>query len=89
MIYIEVVYLDNVFVRFYDLPTTIKSYVVANNDGSFTIILNGKVSHEVQLLSYLHELEHIKKGDYDKKNSIDIIEIYAHRVDGFNSLESD
>lgn len=60
------------------LPTTIRSYVVANNDFTYTIVLNSKLSHEQNLLSYKHELFHIMNGDYEKKCDVDIIEFNAH-----------
>lgn len=63
---------------YHDMPTTIRSYVVANADFSFTVVLNSKLSHEQHLLSYKHELEHILNGDYDKKCDVDIIEFNAH-----------
>jgi hypothetical protein len=72
--------MDNVFVSYVDLPATIRSFVVSNDDSTYTIILNSKLSHEQNLISYIHELEHIKRGDYDKKCSADLIEINAHRA---------
>ena len=72
--------MDNVFVSYEDLPATIRSFVVSNDDSTYTIILNSKLSHEQNLISYIHELEHIKRGDYDKKCSADLIEINAHRA---------
>ncbi len=68
--YINVVYAD--------MPTSVRSYVVSNADTSYTIILNSRLSHEQQLLSYKHELNHIRRGDYDKKCDADLIEITAH-----------
>lgn len=70
--------MDNVFVRYMELPTTIRSFVVANKDMTYTVILNSKLSREQNLLSYQHELDHILKGDYEKKCSVDLIEINAH-----------
>ena len=37
------------------LPNTIKAYVVANDDMSFTIVLNDALSYEQNKKSYLHE----------------------------------
>lgn len=61
-----------------DLPTTIHSYVVSNKDGSYTIVLNAKLNHERIMKAYTHELAHICHGDYEKKCSADLIEIYSH-----------
>lgn len=63
-----------------NLPTSIRSFVVANKDESYTIVLNARLSHEQHLISYKHELEHIRNNDYEKKCSIDIIECNGHSI---------
>jgi len=70
--------MENVFVYMVELPNTVKAYVVANADSTYTIVLNSRLSHEQNVLSYLHELDHIRNGDYDKKLSADLIELYGH-----------
>lgn len=70
--------LEDIFVKLIELPYTIRSYVVMNKDNSYTIVLNSKLSHEQNLISYQHEIEHIRNGDYEKKCSVDWIEIIAH-----------
>lgn len=70
--------MEDINVVYADMPTRVRSYVVANEDTSYTIILNSKLSHEQHLISYNHEVEHIKRGDYDKKCSADLIEVSAH-----------
>lgn len=61
------------------MPCNIKAYVVANADMSFTIVLNDALSYEQNRKSYLHEYAHIINGDYDRKCSVDVIEIQAHK----------
>ena len=72
------IFLEDVFVKLIDLPFTIRSYVVLNKDQSYTIVLNSKLSYEQNLISYQHEIDHIRNGDYEKKCSVDLIEIIAH-----------
>jgi hypothetical protein len=72
--------MDNVFVRYIELPATIHSFVVANKDLTYTIVLNSRLSHEQNLISYQHELDHILHGDYEKKCSADFIEINSHKI---------
>lgn len=60
------------------MPSSIKAYVVANADMSFTIVLNDALTFEQNRKSYLHEYAHIINGDYDKKCSVDLIELGAH-----------
>ena len=60
-----------------NLPTTIPAYVVENNDMSYTIVLNSRLSHEKNLLSYWHEIRHIQEQDFEKED-IQKIESEAH-----------
>jgi hypothetical protein len=62
------------------MPTTIKAYTVNNNDDSYTIVLNSRLSREQHLRSYHHEMLHIERGDYEKHGDIDIIEINTHTL---------
>lgn len=71
--------LDNIRTIMCDLPSTIKSFVVATPDDCFTIVLNQNHSYEQNMKSYQHEIEHIQNGDYEKKCSVDIIEFIAHK----------
>ena len=57
---------DDIYTYYVDLPCTIRSFVVSNNDTNFTIILNAKLGREQQLKAYLHEMNHIRNGDYEK-----------------------
>lgn len=69
---------DEIFTYYANMPTTIRSFVVSNSDMSFTIIINARISSDQQLRAYLHELRHIKNGDYDKHCSVELIELNAH-----------
>lgn len=42
-----------------DMSCSIKSYVIANADMSFTIVLNSTLSYEQNQQSYFHEYAHI------------------------------
>lgn len=41
---------EGIFTYYIDLPTTIHSFVVSNNDMSFTILINAKIGSDQQLL---------------------------------------
>lgn len=60
-----------------DLPVGIPAFVIPDSDGGYTIVLNARHTHERRLISYHHEMKHIKNGDYQKGNA-DLIEIFAH-----------
>lgn len=69
---INVVLMDN--------PFGIKGSVNKNDDGSYTVIINSKLNAEQQREVYLHEVEHIENGDFDKTD-VDIIEHDAHKME--------
>lgn len=75
---------EEIFTYHVNMPTTIRSFVVSNNDMSFTIMINARLGSDQQLAAYMHEIYHIKKGDYDKHCSADLIELFAHE-DSLNS----
>ena len=64
-----------------DLPTKVYSFVRQNPDGSYTIVLNARLSAEDRLRHYRHELNHIDNCDFEKEETADEIEAYAHRED--------
>lgn len=72
---------EDIFTHYADMPTTIRSFVVCNNDMSFTIIINAKIGRCQQLSAYQHELNHIRNGDYSKGGSVDVIELYSHNIE--------
>lgn len=74
---------DDIYVQYYDMPTSIKSFCRANPDGSYTIVINAKLSEESRLARYRHEIKHIKSGDfdYDKNENVQVIEARAHAPD--------
>ena len=62
-----------------DLPSTIKAYTVHCPDGTYTIVINSRLSHQQQLDAYMHELKHISDNDFDiESGNADIIEHNAH-----------
>lgn len=65
---------------FIDMPTSIKAYTMLNNDETYTIVLNARLTREQHLLSYYHEMKHIENGDYEKKTDVGLLELFAHGV---------
>jgi len=53
-------------VHFLQLPSRIKGYARQNPDGTYTIILNSRLSFEQNIKTYFHEMKHIKNNDFDK-----------------------
>ena len=63
--------------RLIDMDVLVGEQVIKNNDDSYTILLNARLSHERQLECYRHALLHISNDDFEKDNA-DLIEITAH-----------
>lgn len=57
----------------------VNEMVSANEDGSYTIFINARLSYEGRMKAYNHAMHHIKNEDFGKKCSADLIECYAHR----------
>ena len=51
--------------------------VVANEDGSYTILINSRLSNDGQLRAYRHAMKHIQNNDFEKEN-VQKIEHDAH-----------
>lgn len=61
-----------------DMDVLVGEQITANSDGSYTIFLNARLSHERQLEAYTHALRHIQGNDFEKENA-DQIEVKAHK----------
>lgn len=61
-----------------DMDVLVGEQITANSDGSYTIFLNARLSHERQLEAYAHALRHIQENDFEKENA-DQIEVKAHK----------
>lgn len=71
-------------VELVDLPTTIRGFTKKTED-DYTIVINARMSENIRLRTYRHELEHIMRGDLDSLADIDRIEKELHDVDRTNS----
>lgn len=57
---------DEYCTRMENLPTTIKGFCYHDDDGRCYIVLNAKLTNEVNKESYIHEVAHISKEEmYD------------------------
>lgn len=60
-----------------DMDVLVGEQVIKNNDDSYTILLNARLSHERQLECYKHALLHINNDDFENDNA-DEIEFKTH-----------
>ncbi len=70
--------MEDINVQLLNMDTKIPEQLVKNNDDSYTIFLNARLSRDSQLESYYHALKHIKENDFEKDNVQDI-ETKAHK----------
>lgn len=63
------------FVKLVDFPVcTCGGIIMLNDDGTYTILINSRLSHAQNLDSLQHELNHIKNDDFFRDAPIEQIE---------------
>ena len=68
----------NVFLIDFQAPG--REMVVSNEDGTYTILINAKLSQDERLKAHRHALGHIDDGDFEKSD-IQSIEFRAHELE--------
>ena len=69
----------DVNVQIMNFPVPGSELVVPNEDGSFTIMINARLSYEDQMKAYAHAMRHITEDDFQKEN-VQEIEAHAHEM---------
>lgn len=70
---------NDIYVHIIDFKNSkTKETVTVNDDGSYSIFINSRFNNEQQTNAYIHALGHITRLDFEKNNSVDVIEAYAH-----------
>ena len=69
--------MEDINVQLLDMDTMIPEHLVKNDDDTYTIFLNARLSRDSQLKYYHHALQHIKENDFEEKN-VQEIESEAH-----------
>lgn len=49
-----------------NFPCRGEEMVVPNEDNSYTVIINSRLSREKQLAAYVHAMKHITENDFEK-----------------------
>ena len=60
-----------------NFPCRGEEMVVPNEDNSYTVIINSRLSREKQLAAYMHAMKHISGNDFEKFD-VQQIEAEAH-----------
>lgn len=70
----------NIILTYHNLPNTIGALTHSNEDGSYTILINARLSLEMQQAAVLHELSHIQNNHFSSTNAeADLIEKMLHK----------
>ena len=71
---------DDVYVYIVDFGVSnVTETVTQNDDGSYSVFLNARLSYEAQVKGYYHALCHIQNNDFEK-NDVDSIENKCHKI---------
>lgn len=70
-----------------NFPSPGNEMVVQNEDGTYTILINAKLSQDGQLKAYQHALNHINNGDFER-SEVQSIELSAHELDTSEEIVS-
>ena len=62
-----------------DLPLSVGGFVVEDEAGDYVVVMNARKSWEANRNTYLHELEHIARGDLYTHDEADYIEWKRHK----------
>lgn len=68
----------NIVLIYHELPNTVHALTHANNDGSYTILINTNLCHKRQMAAVLHELTHIQGNDFTNEEQADLLEKMLH-----------
>lgn len=67
--------MEEINVQILNMDTKIPEQLIKNDDDSYTIFLNARLSQESRMKSYYHALQHINGNDFEKDNVQEIEEI--------------
>lgn len=68
----------NIVLIYHELPNTVHALTHANDDGSYTILINANLCYERQMAAVLHELTHIQGNDFTREEQADLLEKMIH-----------
>lgn len=66
--------MEKIIVRHIDLPYGENGFVREDVDGNYNIYINARLSIDMQRKTIRHELNHVKRGDFDSVENIQVIE---------------
>lgn len=79
---------EDVYVYLIDrLPPKTHEMVCPNPDGTYTVLIDAKLSYSMQMESFNHAMKHIQNGDFEKCD-VQEIEANAHGIEGKDFVET-
>lgn len=72
--------MEEINVQILNMDTKIPEQLIKNDDDSYTIFLNARLSQESRIKSYCHAMKHILGSDFEKAD-INEIEQQAHNIE--------
>ena len=73
---------EDILVRIVDLPHGVRGFTWLDEDGLYNIYINARLNSEMRRQAYRHELEHIRRGDWQSELPVWFIEGYVRRAVG-------
>lgn len=73
---------NEVFIQVIDMDTMVHEQVISNADGSYTILLNSRLSHFDNVSGYYHAMYHINHNDFERSD-VNNIELEAHSLNSY------
>lgn len=72
-----ITHVDDLTLVYVDFPARGREMVTRNEDGSYTALINSRLSADAQRDAIRHALRHIERGDFDRLD-VQAIEEAAH-----------
>lgn len=63
-----------------NMDTCIPEQISANYDGSYTVMLNARMTYESNKHSMEHAWNHVRRNDWEREDDVQQIEEDAHNV---------
>lgn len=74
--------MEEKIVRILDLPAGVRGLTLLDEDGNYNIYINAKLDMAARLKAYNHELEHIRRGDWQSSLPVSLIEQHVRAAVG-------
>lgn len=60
--------MEDIIIRLMPLPVHVRAFTMPDEQGDYNVYINALLSAEQQVRSYQHELRHIRRGDFFKRD---------------------